>query len=177
MSKDLTNSTVERQNILNNPYALKEIEKATRIQGIPFEGRTVVLKEQVAGFFDVTLRTIENYLGENSEELAKNGYEVVKGNRLKQLKISISEADVPEIDFGNIKSSPQLGLFDFRTFLNLAMLIRESERARLLRQMILDIVIGTSLCSVSFIEWVSVYCREIHTRDGKHKLSCCGWQY
>ena len=36
-----------------------------------------------------------------------------------------------------------LGVFDFRAFLNLAMLISESERARLLRQTILDIVIDT----------------------------------
>lgn len=38
MSKDLTNSAVDRQNILNNPYALAEIEKAAGIRGIPFEG-------------------------------------------------------------------------------------------------------------------------------------------
>jgi hypothetical protein len=50
MNKDLTSSLVHRQNILNNPYALREIEKATRITGIPFEGKTVVLKEQVAAF-------------------------------------------------------------------------------------------------------------------------------
>jgi hypothetical protein len=43
MSKDLTNSAVDRQNILNNPYALAEIEKAAGIRGIPFEGKTVVL--------------------------------------------------------------------------------------------------------------------------------------
>lgn len=36
-----------------------------------------------------------------------------------------------------------LGVFDFRAFLNLAMLMQESERARLLRQAILDIVVDT----------------------------------
>jgi len=141
--KDLTGSQVDRQNILNNPYALQEIEKATRIKGIPFERKTVVLKEQVSAFFEVTLRTIENYLGQHGEELTKNGYEILKGNRLKKLKLAISELDVPETDFGNITKAPQLGVFDFRAFLNLAMLITESERARLLRQMILDIVIDT----------------------------------
>ena len=141
--KDLTVSQVDRQNILNNPYALQEIEKATRITGIPFEGKTVVLKEQVSAFFEVTLRTIENYLGQHGEELAQNGYEILKGNRLKKLKLVISESDVPEINFGNITKIPQLGIFNFRAFLNLAMLMVESERARLLRQMILDIVIDT----------------------------------
>ena len=141
--KDLTVSQVDRQNILNNPYALQEIENATRITGIPFEGKTVVLKEQVAAFFEVTLRTIENYLGKYDQELAQNGYEILKGNRLKKFKLAISESDVPETDFGNITKAPQLGVFDFRAFLNLGMLIAESDRARLLRQMILDIVIDT----------------------------------
>jgi hypothetical protein len=141
--RDLTVSKVDRQNILNNTYALQEIEKATRIKGIAFEGKTVVLKEQVAKFFEITLRTVENYLGEYSDELALNGYEIIKGKRLKALKMSILEMDVPETDFGNISKSPQLGIFDFRAFLNLAMLITESDRARMLRQMILDIVIDT----------------------------------
>lgn len=143
MSKDLTTSAVDRQNILNNPYALAEIEKAAGIQGIQFEGKTVVLKEQVAAFFEVTVRTVENYLEGFAEELAKNGYEVVKGNRLKALKLAIQSLDVPETDFGNIAKTPQLGVFDFRAFLNLSMLVRESARARLLRQAILDIVIDT----------------------------------
>ena len=143
MSKDLTNSAVDRQNILNNPYALAEIERAAGIRGIPFEGKTVVLKEQVALFFEVTLRTVENYLEHNAEELARNGYEVLKGNRLKTLKLAIQGLDVPETDFGNISKAPQLGVLDFRAFLNLAMLMTESERAGLLRKAILDIVIDT----------------------------------
>ena len=143
MAKDLTNSAIDRQNILNNPYALAEIEKAAGVRGIPFEGKTVVLKEQVANFFEVTLRTVENYLEQNTEELSKNGYEVLTGNRLKTLKISIQAMDVPETVFGNISRAPQLGVFDFRAFLNLAMLMKESERAGLLRKAILDIVIDT----------------------------------
>jgi hypothetical protein len=83
MSKDLTNSDLDRQNILNNPYAISEIEKAAGIQGIPYNGKTVVLKEQVASFFGVTVRTIENYLEHYSEELAQNGYEVLNGKSLK----------------------------------------------------------------------------------------------
>lgn len=143
MARDLTNSAIDRQNILNNPYALVEIEKAAGIQGIPFEGKTVVLKEQVAAFFEVTVRTVENYLEQNADELTRNGYEVLKGKRLKTLKEAILGLGVPETDFGNIAKTPQLGVFDFRAFLNLAMLVSESERAKLLRQAILDIVIDT----------------------------------
>lgn len=141
MAKDLTNSNVERQNILNNQYALIEIEKATHIQGIPFEGKTVVLKEQVADFFEVDIRTINNYLAKYDKELANNGYEVLRGKRLKSLKLVISDAFGKETAF--LTKTTTLGVFDFRAFLNIAMLIAESERARLLRQTILDVVIDT----------------------------------
>jgi len=36
MSKNLTNSPLERQNIMNNQYALIEIEKAIGIKGIDY---------------------------------------------------------------------------------------------------------------------------------------------
>jgi hypothetical protein len=143
MSKDLTNSAIDRQNILNNPYALAEIEKAAGIRGIPFEGKTVVLKEQVASFFEVTLRTVENYLEQNADELTQNGYEVLSGNRLKSLKLEIQRTVDPETTFGITAKTVRLGVLDFRAFLNLAMLMTESERAGLLRKAILDIVIDT----------------------------------
>ncbi len=50
-------------------------------------------------------------------------------NRLKTLKLAIRGLDVPETDFGNISKAPQLGVLDFRAFLNLAMVMTESERA------------------------------------------------
>ena len=45
------------------------------------------------------------------------------------------------MDFGN--KIPQLGVFDFRAFLNVGMLLTDSEKARQLRSAILDIVIDT----------------------------------
>ena len=117
-SKDLTVLKVDRQNILNNQFAIQEIERAVHIKGFPFEGQTVVIKEQVASFFEVTTRTIENYLKSHEAELGQNGYEILKGNRLKTLKKLISSQDVPETDFGNIAKSPQLGVFGFSWRLN-----------------------------------------------------------
>ncbi|MEI6972979.1 MAG: DNA-binding protein, partial [bacterium] len=139
--KDLTVSQVDRQNILNNPYALQEIEKAAGIRGITFENKTVVLREQVADFFEVDIRTINAYLDKNDEELRQNGYEVLRGNRLKVLKLAVSAQFGKEANF--LTKTTVLGVFDFRAFLNLAMLMTESERARLLRSAILDIVIDT----------------------------------
>jgi hypothetical protein len=108
MNKDLTNSALDRQNILNNPYAVAEIEKAAGIHGVPFEGKTVVLKEQVAAFFEVTPRTIDNYIEKYSDELRQNGYEVLRGNQLKELKIEIQKHFGHEMDFVT-KSKELLG--------------------------------------------------------------------
>ena len=95
----MTVSAVDRQNILNNPYALQEIEKAAHIEGIPFEGDTIVLKEQVAAFFEVTPRIIDNYLEKYDREPRQNGYEILRGNRLKELKLSIQKHLGDEADF------------------------------------------------------------------------------
>ena len=141
MAKDLTVSAIDRQNVLNNPFALEEIKKATRIEFIVFENKAMLLKEQVAAFFEVSPRTIDNYLAKYEEELGQNGYEVLRGNRLKSFKISLSEQCADETDF--VTKTTVLGVFDFRAFLNLGMLITESERARLLRRVVLDIVIDT----------------------------------
>ena len=143
MSGDLTTSAVARQNILNNPFALAEIEKAAGVKGIPFDGRRVVLKETVASFFEVSIRTIDGYLDKHKDELIKNGYETLKGKRLKLFKKSVASLDAHEINFMSIGKVSQLGIFDFRAFLNLAMLLSESDRARVLRQAILDIAIDT----------------------------------
>lgn len=38
MVKDLTTSEIARQNILNNKYALQEIQNAVGLRGVLFEG-------------------------------------------------------------------------------------------------------------------------------------------
>ncbi len=145
MSKDLTNSDIDRQNILNNPYAIDEIKKATNLQGVAYQGKLTLVKEQVAEFFGVTSRTIDNYLSKYETELKQNGYEVLRGKSLQNYKLAVKEQYDDETDFVGKKlhTINALGIFDFKAFLNLAMLITESERARLLRQAILDIVIDT----------------------------------
>ncbi len=140
-TKDLTVSAIDRQNILNNACAVLEIQKAIGFTGISFENRYVILKEQVAQFFNVTPRTITNYLERNKDELSKNGYEVVTGNRLKTLKKSIFDSPLRETLFPKLESVPVLGIFNFSAFLNIAMLISESEQAAALRSFILQIVI------------------------------------
>ena len=137
MDKDLTTSSIERQNILNNTYALKNIKIYVGLPSIEFENEYWLTKQMVSDFFEVEERTIERYLEKYADELKHNGYVLMKGKHLKELKLQFA----PVINVGS--KTAQLGLFNFRSFLNLAMLLVDSEKARLLRSKMLDIVINT----------------------------------
>lgn len=139
MKKDLTTSRLDRQNILNNELAVLEIQKNTQIDCIFFEDRFYLTKEMVASFFEVDIRTIERYISTFSNELKNNGYEVLRGARLKNFKQAYVEHFGTDINVGT--KTTILGVFDFKAFLNIGMLLSESENARILRQLMLDAVI------------------------------------
>ncbi len=141
MAKDLTESSVARQNILNNSYALQEVQQAVGVKGVMFEGEYRFLKRQLAEFFEVSERTINSCLEKNEQELAKNGYERLKGNRLTDFKLVYSKSFGREVDFTT--KTTVLGTFNFRAFLNVSMLLSDSDKAKELRSTILDIVLDT----------------------------------
>lgn len=142
MKKNLTTSPLDRQNILNNELAIAEIQKQTRIQGLCFDNKICFTKSMVATYFDIDIRTVERYVNENQAELVANGYEILQGKRLKEFLSCADAQDVPDINVGNISNrTPRIAIFDFRAFLNMAMLLVESAPAKSLRQIILDIVI------------------------------------
>ncbi len=60
---------------------------------------------------------------------------------MKNFILTLKDNDVSDINVPN--KTPSLGLFNFRAFLNLAMLLTESEKAKTIRSIILDIVIDT----------------------------------
>ena len=136
MAKDLTTSVISRQNVLNNPVALPRIQEALEIKPLEFEGRYVLTKQMVADYYGVDIRTISRYIENHQEELEQNGYFICKGKRLKDLKLRYGkDIDVPT-------KTTFLGLFDFRSFLNIGMLLTESEKAKQVRNLMLDIVIA-----------------------------------
>jgi hypothetical protein len=148
--KDLSNSAVDRKNILNNNAAIQEVYTNIGFYGIKFEEKYRFTKQQVAGYFDVDIRTIERLLEEHKEELVQSGYELFLGARLKKFKEAVLE-NVPDTNVGDIAEStensdsiskaPSLGIFTYKAFLNLGMLLSNSDKAKDLRSAILDIVI------------------------------------
>ena len=132
---DLNTEQLQRQNILNNRYALQAAEQHLQLGGVAFQGQTVFTKQQVVALFDVSDATVERYISNHGEELKTNGYQLLKGKNLKEFKDLV---DVSLINEGN--KVPILGVFSFRAVLNLAMLLTESERAKAVRSRLLDIV-------------------------------------
>lgn len=157
MNKDLTASTIDRQNILNNRYALERLEQNLNLGGVLWRGEPVFPKQQVAEIFDIDERTIDRYISNHGEELSKNGYLVLQGYTLKKFKELISDNDMSVV----IKTV-RLGVFSFRAVLNLAMLLTESERARFIRSRILDIVIDV------MAERVGGHTKYINQRDADY---------
>ena len=138
MPKDLTTSRLDRQNILNNEIAVEEIQEKSGIEGIVWNQKLYFTREMTANFFEVDIRTITRYIDQFNNELVENGYEVLKGKKLKEFK---ETAQAYGKDINVPTKTTVLGIFDFRSFLNLSMLLSESEKARALRQMMLGIVI------------------------------------
>lgn len=136
---DLTKSIVSRRNVLNNDYAIYEIEKQLNIEGLRYNNEVIFTKEQLADIFQVNVRTIERYMENNREELEQSGYKVLRGEALKLLRKQVISMYGPDNNVGTKVSV--LAIFTFRAFLNMAMIISESEKAKEIRSVILDIVI------------------------------------
>ena len=135
--KDLTVSAIDRQNILNNKKAVENIQTYLGVTGMLFQGEYKFTRQQIVDFYIIDNSTIDRYLSQNEEEFKHNGYVNLKGKALKEFKE----------EFGWMlqegAKAPQLGIFNFRSFLNLGMLLNESEKAKAIRSKILDIVIDT----------------------------------
>nr|WP_315431754.1 DNA-binding protein [uncultured Prevotella sp.] len=135
--KDLTVSNIERQNVLNNRFAINKIQEQLDIPFMLFEGEYWLTKKMVAEIYGVDVSTIDRYLASNGDEIKHNGYVLCKGKSLKEFKLQFAHL------INEASKTTQLGLFNFRAFLNMGMLLTESERAKKLRSMILDLVIAT----------------------------------
>lgn len=136
--KELTKSGIDRQNVLNNKFAIEKIqEHLGELNGMLFDDELKFTFSQIVEFYGVERKTIERLLIQYGEELKHNGYKVLKGDKLKGFKKQFGHL----LEEGAM--APQLGIFNFRTFLNIGMLLTKSEKAKALRSKILDIVIDT----------------------------------
>ncbi|KAA6345880.1 hypothetical protein EZS27_006570 [termite gut metagenome] len=137
MEKDLVASTIERQNILNNRIAVNAIREKLDIPAMLFDGQYCFTKQMVADFYEVDISTINRYLSTHENELRHNGYFLCRGKSLKDFKLQFGRL------INETTKTTLLGLFNFRAFLNIGMLLSESEKAKQVRKIILDIVVAS----------------------------------
>ena len=139
MAKTLSDSKIDRDNILNNPYVISPIQDNLWLNYPIIEWEMKMTISQVAEFFEIDTRTIERVIEKYRPELEQNWYRVFTWESLQIAKsLLLADKNVGESISPNI---PSLWLFNFRSFLNVAMLISNSEKAKELRSIILDIVL------------------------------------
>ncbi|GIZ08062.1 DNA-binding protein [Flavobacterium sp. UMI-01] len=147
--KDLTNSQIDRNNVLNNNIAIKEMYNQLGFTGIYFENKYRFTLNQVAKFYEVDIRTIKRLLEDNGDELKNSGYQLFTGLRLKQFKEVVSQLrDINVPQFIQEDDNESIGLrtsslsvFTFKALLNIGMLLQTSEKAKEVRTFVLNVVI------------------------------------
>ena len=147
--KNLTNSALDRQNLLNNNPLLKYAYEQLGFNGVLFDGKYRFTKSQVVRYYEVDVRTIERLLARHAKELQSNGYELLIGNKLDRFKYillpptDIHVGHIPQlIDNEMIRTrTSSIGIFTFRAFLNIGMLLNGSEKALEIRKWLLDLAI------------------------------------
>jgi len=157
MTKDLTKSAIDRQNILNNAQAIEVVQTKLGLNGLLYREEYQFTTKMVADFYKIDIRTVKRYVEKNEDEIVHNGYSVLKGQKLKEFKelfghlmsenddISQRDIDAPlskkTATNQSYKKIKALAVFNYRAVLNLGMLLTESEKAKQVRSLILDIVI------------------------------------
>ena len=118
-------------NVLNNDLAIQGIKDYYDIKAFYFTN------QQIADFYDVDLRTIERIIEAHKDELVKNDLQILKGQKFKLFKDENPEFFATDKNVG--RNMTNLTLSTFRTVLNFAMLLKNSEKAAEVRVKILDI--------------------------------------
>lgn len=131
------NTQIQRQNILNNTLAIQKAKENIDITGILYNSTYFFTTQQIADFYEVDLRTIKRVIENNRKELEENGYHTLTGKELSDFKKAMFEGR--DINVPTLKQTSTLSLSTFRTVLNFAMLLTQSDKAKEVRQKLLDI--------------------------------------
>ena len=139
-----------RRNYLANPFTLEALDKVKQLITLPGGYCTA---KMVADYFEVPEGTIKQLVLRHREELELNGLIVLSRDTLKQCKedmtyimslapicliISLTAMSLRS-DIANPKCH-SLTLYNSRTILNIAMLLRDSIIAKAIRYVILNVL-------------------------------------
>lgn len=110
--------------------ALEILDKAKALVMAIHQGSGVATTQQIAGYFEVSIETIQSTVKSNRLELQSDGLRLASGRELKDVLSVIDKSDSP----------PTLTLWTPRSALRCGMLLRDSEVAKQVRTILLDTI-------------------------------------
>ena len=125
-----------RRNTLANPFTLLALDEVKQLITLPDEYCTT---RMVADYFKIPEKTIRKNVQRHREELEFNGLIILRGDDLKQWKENCSSIMSLRSDIVNPKCH-SLALYNKKTILNIAMLLRDSIIAKAIRHVILNVL-------------------------------------
>lgn len=129
---------VERDNLVNRVEVLERVKQLLLLPELE-----VATSKQVSEFYGVPIKSVNNILLRNRDELLADGYEQVNGKDLALLKMKSTKKENKR---GHILINDKIkipynevGLFPKRAILRVGMLLRDSEVAKEVRTQLLNI--------------------------------------
>ena len=125
----------KRLSILNNPFLIEKMTDQISARFTEFEGGYLLTTQQVADFYDVEERTIQRLIEDNRHEIEESGYRTIRGDELERFREFVNDKNVVN------KKTRIISVFSFKAFLNAGMILKGSNKARQVRQLLLDMTI------------------------------------
>jgi len=124
----------EKLTALTQDAALDHLNRAKSLVMAMWQGSGIATTEQLADYYDVPVETIKTVLLRNRDEFESDGLHEIKGKDLKALRSQGS------FNLNLSEKTVRLNIWTPRAALRLGMLLRDSEIAKQVRTLLLDLV-------------------------------------
>lgn len=125
------------EGVAGDEKALEAINKAKALTMAMWQGQAVATSEQMAEFYGVPVDTVLSALKSSRSEFESDGLQIVKGEELKDLKYQLAKgASNDDAPLWRAKSAVA---WTPRSALRLGMMLRDSEVAKQVRSLLLDV--------------------------------------
>lgn len=140
---EVIDNKVERDNLVERVEVLEKVKNLLLLPELE-----MATSKQVSEFYGVPIKSVNNVLLRNRDELLADGYEQVNGKDLALLKMKSTKKENKRgyILINNEIKIPynEVGLFPKRAILRVGMLLRDSEVAKEVRTQLLNIEENTA---------------------------------
>ncbi|MEH7667651.1 hypothetical protein V7419_12915 [Bacillus sp. JJ689] len=124
---------VERDSLVERVEVLEKVKSLLLLPKMEY-----ATTKQVADFYDIEKKAIDNVILRNKEELTSDGMIIVKQGELKKIKGDLqNEGSLEKYGLGKFVAAAYL--FPKRAILRVGMLLRDSEVAKEVRTQLLNI--------------------------------------